>query len=125
MSVRTLVALWFLLAIGNVLGVWLLDAGTAFLAWNVAAIILWGPTRRILRLGKWSRVVGAAFVAGILLLFVIMINQLIVSVPSRLPQGPVSTPWWMSVPPVVAALAVASVSRRAVRSPSHTDAPAA
>ena len=125
MSVRAVVALWFLLTIGNVLTAWLLEAGTAFLAWNVAAILLWGPTRRILHLGKWSRVFAALFMAGVLLLFIIMINQLVVSVPSRLPQGPGTTPWWMSIPPFVAALAVAGVARKPARSQPHASAPAA
>ena len=124
MSVRTLVGLWFLLAIGNVLGAGLLDAGTAFLLWSVAASFLWGPTRRLLDLGTWSRVVAVVFVAGVVLIFILMIRRVVISVPP-LPQRPVTSRWWLAIPPFVAALAIAGSGRRAAQSKGHSDAPAA
>src|SRR5207244_13034240 len=62
LSVRGLVGIWFLLAAGNVLGAWLLDVGTSFLLWSLAASLLWTPTRRLLHLGTRSRLLAALFV---------------------------------------------------------------
>jgi len=110
MGVRGLVGMWFLVAAGNLLGAWLLDVGTAFFLWSLAASLLWGPTRRLLHLGNRSRVIAALFVVGVLLLFVLRIRNVITNVPP-LPHGPPPPMWWLAIPPFVAALAIASAAR--------------
>ncbi len=124
MGVRGLVGMWFLLAAGNLLGAWLLDVGTAFFLWSLAASLLWGPTRRLLHLGNRSRVIAALFVVGVLLLFVLRIRNVITNVPP-LPHGPAPPMWWLAIPPFVAALAIASAARTTALRREDPDALAA
>ena len=125
MSVRGLLGIWFLLAAGNVLGAWLLDVGTAFLLWSLAASLLWGPTRRLLHLGTMSRLLAALFVVGVFFFFVLRIRHVMINAPP-LTRGPASPMWWLVIPPFVAALAVAGAARAAgLRRREHPDAPAA
>jgi len=124
MSVRGLVGIWFLLAGGNVLGAWLLDVGTSFLLWSLAASLLWTPTRRLLHLGTRSRLLAAVFVVGVFFFFVLTIRHVMIDVPP-LPDGPAPPMWWLVIPPLVAALAVAGAARAAGLRREHPEAPAA
>jgi len=124
LSVRGLVGIWFLLAAANVLGAWLLDIGTSFLLWSLAASLLWTPTRRLLHLGTRSRLLAALFVVGVLFFFVLTIRHVMINVPP-LPHGPAPPMWWLVIPPLVAALAVAGAARGAGLRREHPDAPAA
>jgi len=124
LSVRGLVGIWFLLAAANVLGAWLLDIGTSFLLWSLAASLLWTPTRRLLHLGTRSRLLAALFVVGVLFFFVLTIRHVMINVPP-LPHGPAPPMWWLVIPPLVAALAVAGAARAAGLRREDPDAPAA
>ncbi len=121
MSVRGLVGIWFLLAAGNVLGAWLFDVGTSFLLWSLAASLLWTPTRRLLHLGTRSRLLAALFVVGVLFFFVLTIRHVMTNVPP-LPNGPAPPMWWLVIPPLVAALAVAGAARATRLGREHLDA---